>query len=107
MTLFLGHAVAYYSLAVLGFSFLVDNYSIIDSLYLASVTFTTIGYGDVHPKDAVGRIYLIFLATYGIVILGVFLGVLVSVSERRDCQRSVTRFVCFTLIEHTATSKLR
>ena len=78
MSLFLMHGISYYGLAVLGFSYLVDKHPVIDSLYMATVTFTTIGYGDVHPTDTAGRLYLIFLATYGIVILGIFLGVLVS-----------------------------
>jgi len=37
------HATIYYASAVLGFSFLIERLSIIDSLYLASCTFTTIG----------------------------------------------------------------
>jgi len=108
MLLFSCHAVAYYSFAVIGFSFLVDNHSVINSLYMASVTFTTIGmflffsialslslyrcarpyaagihlldvlgYGDLTPTTTGARLYLIFLATYGVAILGIFLGVLV------------------------------
>jgi hypothetical protein len=82
LTLFLCHAAAYYCLAVLGFSFLADNHSIIDSLYMASVIFTTIGYGDIQPTNPPSRIFVIFLATYGIIILGIFLGIMVSHGER-------------------------
>ncbi|GKY92324.1 hypothetical protein MPSEU_000203500 [Mayamaea pseudoterrestris] len=99
MILFLCHASAYYSLAVLGFSYLVEKHSVRDSLYLASVTFTTIGFGDVEINNAAGRVYLIFLATYGIVILGIFLGVLgdiivesqstISVERKRKLQRLI------------------
>jgi hypothetical protein len=72
----LRHAAIYYALSVLGYSFLLDDLSVTDSMYLATVTFTTIGYGDVYPTGK-GRLYLIVLASYGIVILGIFLGQLV------------------------------
>ena len=35
----------------------------------------TIGYGDLHPSSSASQIYTIFLAFYGIVILGIFLGI--------------------------------
>jgi hypothetical protein len=69
------HAAIYYAAAVLGFSFLVERWSIIDSLYLATVIFTTIGYGDLEPTTEAGRFYVIGLAAYGILILGIFLGI--------------------------------
>jgi hypothetical protein len=72
----LRHAAIYYTLSVLGYSFLLDDLSVTDSMYLATVTFTTIGYGDVYPTGK-GRLYLIVLASYGIVVLGIFLGQLV------------------------------
>ena len=87
----LSHACVYYGLAVLGFSFLFDNHHIIDSAYLATATFTTIGYGDVYPTSscrsvghdssdfscAAGRIFFLFLSTYGMIVLGIFLGAMV------------------------------
>ncbi len=39
------HATIYYVSAVLGYSFLVEDFRIIDSLYFGSVLFTTVGYG--------------------------------------------------------------
>ena len=41
------HVTVYYTAAVLGFSFLVEQWSIIDSLYFGTVVWCTIGYGDV------------------------------------------------------------
>jgi Ion channel len=69
------HAALYYSLAVLGFSYLVEKWPVVDSLYFATVVFLTIGYGDLAPATAPSRLYVIFLALYGIVILGIFVGV--------------------------------
>ena len=39
------HATIYYVCAVLGYSFLVEDFSIINSLYFGSVLFTTVGFG--------------------------------------------------------------
>jgi hypothetical protein len=74
--LFLFHATIYFSFAVLGYSVLVESWPILDSLYMAVVVFTTIGYGDIAPDRTSGKLFTIFLALYGIVILGIFLGVL-------------------------------
>jgi hypothetical protein len=74
--LFLFHAAIYFSCALLGYSVLVESWPILDSLYMAVVVFTTIGYGDIAPDKTSGKVFTIFLALYGIVILGIFLGVL-------------------------------
>jgi Ion channel len=74
LALFFVHVIIYYSLAVICFSFLVDKFSVIDSLYFATVLFLTIGYGDLVPTSDAGRICTILLALYGITVLGIFLG---------------------------------
>lgn len=68
------HASVYYSVALLGFTW-IEKVSILDSLYLATVIFTTIGFGDVVPQSTLGQLFTVCLAGYGIVILGIFLGV--------------------------------
>jgi len=68
------HASVYYSIALLGFTW-IEKLSILDSLYMATVIFTTIGFGDVVPQSAWGQLFTVCLAGYGIVILGIFLGV--------------------------------
>lgn len=76
LRLCLYHAIVYYAIAVFALSFILYKWPIIDSLYFATVVFTTIGYGDLHPTDRSGRVFTIFLSLYGIVILGLFLGIL-------------------------------
>jgi potassium channel subfamily K len=65
----------YHCLAVIAFSFLFEHWPIIDSLYFAVVTFTTVGYGDMSPHTDMGRLFVIFFAIYGILILGFFISV--------------------------------
>jgi hypothetical protein len=70
------HAVVYYTIAGVGFSFLVEKWPIIDSLYFATTIFTTVGFGDLHPTSHAGEYLAIVLALYGIIILGIFIGIL-------------------------------
>lgn len=64
----------YLTLAIFAYSYWFEQWPIIDSLYFAVCTFTTIGYGDVFPTTDAGRLFTAFFAVYGIVILGFFVG---------------------------------
>jgi hypothetical protein len=70
------HVIIYYAAAVLGFSFLVEKWTIIDSMYYATVLGCTIGFGDLAPSNSLSRVYTICLASYGVILLGIFLGIL-------------------------------
>ena len=63
-------------LNVISFSFLFEKWPIIDSLYFAVVTFTTVGYGDLAPSTQGGRLFTALVGLYGIIILGIFLGII-------------------------------
>jgi potassium channel subfamily K len=67
--------VGYLLLAVIFFSFVFEQWSIIDSLYFSIVLLTTIGYGDIAPSNDTTRLFLIWFAMYGVAILGIFLGI--------------------------------
>lgn len=56
-------------ISVLFFSYLVENWPIVDSLYFAVVTMTTVGYGDKIPTTAVGEFVTMCLALVGISIV--------------------------------------
>jgi hypothetical protein len=51
----------YMGVAVLAFSFVFENWPIVDSIYFATVTFTTIGYGDLAPTSDASRLFTAFL----------------------------------------------
>lgn len=71
----LAHGSAYYLAAVLGYHLLFDDISLVDSLYFATSLFTTVGYGDIYPTSPGGQVFTMLLATYGVVILGIFIGI--------------------------------
>ena len=54
------------------------NFSFIDSVWLAIVTLTTLGYGDLTPKTAVGRCGSFFSCLMGIVITSIVVAVLTN-----------------------------
>lgn len=66
----------YLSVAVMAFSFVFDHWTIVDSMYFAVVTFTTIGYGDLTPDTYAGRIFTCIFALSGVACLGIALGVI-------------------------------
>ena len=99
--LFACHAIFYYSLAVFGFSYLVEQWSIIDSLYYATVLFCTIGFGDIEPTNRYAQLYTIGLAFYGIAFLGILLGSVIDyVLEYQHTQKEHTRRKVGTQVLH-------
>ena len=76
--IFLLHATIYYALSILGFSFIVESWPIVDSIYYATTLFCTIGFGDIAPGNTYAQLYTIGLALYGITFLGILLGAVID-----------------------------
>jgi len=70
------YILVYLLLAVVAYHWIFEDWSIVDSIYFAVVMFTTIGYGDMSPSTQASQLFTIFFALYGIVILGLFLGII-------------------------------
>mmetsp|Transcript_639 Transcript_639/g.834 ORF Transcript_639/g.834 Transcript_639/m.834 type:complete len:537 (-) Transcript_639:28-1638(-) len=66
------------AIGVLGFSLLVEEWSVLDSLYFTIIMLTTIGYGDMSPSTPAGKLFTSLFALGGIVLLGLALGVVGS-----------------------------
>jgi Ion channel len=85
------HGTAYYLTAVLGYHLLFDDITLVDSLYFATSLFTTVGYGDIYPTSAGGQIFTMLLATYGVVILGIFIGIVGEMAVDLNARKKRSR----------------
>lgn len=70
--------IAVLAIGALAFSYVFEQWSIIDSVYFTAVLLTTVGYGDVSPTTQGGKLFASVFALGGIVLLGLALGVVGS-----------------------------
>lgn len=56
----------------------IEDKPLLDAAYFVIVTMATVGYGDIHPVTALGKIFSIALIIMGV---GTFLGVIASITE--------------------------
>lgn len=54
------------------FYHIVEKLSWLDALYLSVITLATVGYGDITPQTALGKIFTIFYVLAGIGIIATF-----------------------------------
>lgn len=64
----------YMGIGVVAYSYVFENWSVVDSLYFSMVTFTTVGYGDISPETQWGRLFTSFYAVSGIALIGTIVG---------------------------------
>jgi voltage-gated potassium channel len=57
---------------------LIERWSLLDSLYMTAITVGTVGFSEVHPLSAAGRIFTILLILAGVGALGFAFGQLVE-----------------------------
>lgn len=57
---------------------LIDDFPIIDAIYQTGITFTTVGFGEIHPISQTGRIFTINLIIAGFAVFSSAVGILVS-----------------------------
>jgi hypothetical protein len=85
------YTVIYMGISVIAFSFVFEKWTIIDSMYFAVSTFTTCGYGNLTPTTTAGQIFTIFFAIYGVIILGVFIGIVGHSSANQSIEETQER----------------
>jgi voltage-gated potassium channel len=56
----------------------VEKMSWVNAYYFCVVTLSTVGYGDIVPHTAVGKIFTTFYIVVGVVILGAFFNAIVK-----------------------------
>ena len=52
-----------------------EKWPVFDSLYWAFITATTVGYGDIRPKQKVSRVLSVLIATIGLMLSGIIIAV--------------------------------
>lgn len=63
----------------------VENWSFLDSFYFSITTLATVGYGDLAPQTAAGKIFTIF---YIIIGIGMLSGFIILLAERSGLMKS-------------------
>ncbi len=58
------------------------SFSNLTYLYFVVATFTTLGYGDIHPTSNEGYFFTILTSVYGITFMITFLGILLRYLDR-------------------------
>lgn len=66
---------------------LIDNFSLIDALYQAGMTFTTVGFTEVAPISTAGRIFTICFILAGFCAFTFSMGLVIEVIKRGALQR--------------------
>jgi voltage-gated potassium channel len=46
---------------------LIDDFPLMDAIYQTGITFTTVGFGEIHPISDIGRIFTITLIIFGFI----------------------------------------
>ena len=90
------HGIIYIGIGVVFYSFILSTkFTVIDSIYFSVCIFTTVGYGDLSPDATVaGMTFTIFYAMYGIIILGIFLGILgdIAIERQQKLNKEISRY---------------
>ena len=53
----------------------IERWNMLDSVYFAFITATTVGYGDIKPSHSISKIVAILIALVGIVLTGIFVAI--------------------------------
>ena len=78
----------------------IEGWTIFDSFYMVVTTFTTIGYGEIHPLSHSGRIFNVGLIIVGVVLFALLFGTLTQLLlefellqffGRRKMERQISR----------------
>lgn len=105
---FLLHGAIYILLGVIFYSFILQTkFTVIDSIYFSVCVFTTVGYGDISPDSSIlGMVFTMLYALYGIIILGIFLGILgdIAIERQKQLNKQFSKFTRIKYLDSLANS---
>lgn len=64
----------------------VEGWGYLDAFYFCVVTLATVGYGDLTPKTAGGKIFTIFYIIFGIGVFLVFVNTIITGMQERSME---------------------
>jgi len=66
----------------------IDDFPLMDAIYQTGITFTTVGYGEIHPISDLGRIFTITLIILGFVVFSIAVGIIAEVVKKGEFQKT-------------------
>jgi len=67
---------------------IIDDFPIMDAIYQAGITFTTVGFGETKPISDMGRIFTISLIIFGFVVFSIAVGIIAEVVKKGEFQKT-------------------
>ena len=67
----------------------IDGFPLMDAIYQTGITFTTVGFGEIHPISDMGRIFTISLIIFGFVVFSIAVGIIAEVVKKGEFQKTV------------------
>ena len=77
-------------IAIAGYM-LIEEWSLLDAAYMTVITFTTVGYEEVHPLSTTGRVFTMFLMVAGVGVMLYILTSAVHLIVSQELLRSLVR----------------
>ena len=69
----------------------IEGWSLLDAFYFSSITLTTVGYGDLAPQTAAGKLFTVFYVFTGIGLIVAFLNAVARTTvQQREERRALT-----------------
>lgn len=66
----------------------IDDFPLMDAIYQTGITFTTVGFGEIHPISDMGRIFTITLIIFGFVVFSIAVGIIAEVVKKGEFQKT-------------------
>jgi len=67
---------------------IIDNFPLMDAIYQTGITFTTVGFGEIHPISNIGRIFTITLIIFGFIVFSIAVGIIAEVVKKGEFQKT-------------------
>ncbi len=83
-------SVSIFIMGTLGYHY-IEGWSFVESLYTTVITLATVGYGDFHPQQTMGRIFTIVLIIFGVGAMAYTIGMATEVMVEGQMKKAMGR----------------